>query len=62
MPDVNGGYRRDTECEDVAPNGPKVQTYLVRDVVGSDVAAPLVPLPLPFPVGPPPSEPPLSLR
>ena len=33
MPDVNGGYRRDTECEDVLPNGPRVQTYLVRDVV-----------------------------
>ena len=33
MPDVNGGYRRDTECEDILPNGPNVQTYLVRDVV-----------------------------
>jgi enterochelin esterase-like enzyme len=33
LPDVNGGYRRDTECEDVA-GGPKTQTYLVRDVVG----------------------------
>src|SRR5882724_5644376 len=33
MPDVNGGYRRDTECEDVA-GGPRTQTYLVTDVVG----------------------------
>ena len=33
MPDVNGGYRRDTECEDVRPAGPNVQTYLVKDVV-----------------------------
>src|SRR5438067_1466613 len=33
MPDVNGGYRRDSECEDVLPNGPRTQTYLVRDVV-----------------------------
>jgi enterochelin esterase-like enzyme len=33
MPDVNGGYRRDSECEDILPNGPKTQTYLVRDVV-----------------------------
>ena len=32
LPDVNGGYRRDTECEDIT-GGPKVQTYLVRDVV-----------------------------
>ncbi|MDQ1567350.1 MAG: hypothetical protein QOF96_2230 [Actinomycetota bacterium] len=32
MPDLNGGYRRDTECEDVA-GGPLVQTYLVDDVV-----------------------------
>jgi enterochelin esterase-like enzyme len=32
MPDVNGGYKRDTECEDI-PNGPQVQTYLTRDVV-----------------------------
>jgi hypothetical protein len=32
LPDVNGGYRRDTECEDI-PGGPHVQTYLVRDVV-----------------------------
>ena len=32
MPDVNGGYRRDTECEDI-PDGPKTQTYLVKDVV-----------------------------
>ncbi|HLJ08785.1 MAG TPA: alpha/beta hydrolase-fold protein [Acidimicrobiia bacterium] len=33
LPDVNGGYRRDTECEDIA-GGPLTQTYLVRDVVG----------------------------
>jgi enterochelin esterase-like enzyme len=33
MPDVNGGYRRDTECEDI-PGGPKTQTYLVHDLVG----------------------------
>jgi enterochelin esterase-like enzyme len=32
MPDINGGYRRDTECEDI-PGGPLTQTYLVRDVV-----------------------------
>lgn len=32
MPDVNGGYRRDTECEDI-PGGPRTQTYLVTDVV-----------------------------
>ena len=32
LPDVNGGYRRDTECEDI-PGGPHAQTYLVRDVV-----------------------------
>jgi enterochelin esterase-like enzyme len=32
LPDINGGYRRDTECEDI-PNGPHVQTYLVHDVV-----------------------------
>lgn len=31
MPDVNGGYARDTECEDI-PNGPQVQTYLTYDV------------------------------
>jgi len=33
LPDVNGGYFRDVECEDV-PRGPKAQTYLVTDVVG----------------------------
>jgi len=33
LPDVNGGYFRDVECEDVA-HGPKAQTYLVSDVVG----------------------------
>ena len=33
LPDVNGGYFRDVECEDV-PHGPKAQTYLVTDVVG----------------------------
>lgn len=33
LPDVNGGYRRDVECQDVA-NGPKAQTYVVTDVVG----------------------------
>jgi enterochelin esterase-like enzyme len=32
LPDVNGGYGRDTECEDI-PNGPQVQTYLTVDVV-----------------------------
>ena len=32
LPDVNGGYRRDTECEDV-PGGPRTQTYLASDVV-----------------------------
>jgi enterochelin esterase-like enzyme len=32
MPDVNGGYRRDTECQDI-PGGPRTQTYLVSDVV-----------------------------
>ncbi|HEV8627363.1 MAG TPA: alpha/beta hydrolase-fold protein [Acidimicrobiia bacterium] len=32
MPDVNGGYSRDTECEDI-PGGPRTQTYLVTDVV-----------------------------
>jgi S-formylglutathione hydrolase FrmB len=32
MPDLNGGYGRDTECEDI-PGGPKVQTYLTVDVV-----------------------------
>jgi enterochelin esterase-like enzyme len=33
LPDVNGGYRRDVECQDVA-GGPMAQTYLVKDVVG----------------------------
>jgi enterochelin esterase-like enzyme len=33
MPDVNGGYRRDLECQDV-PNGPQDETYLANDVVG----------------------------
>ncbi|HZQ26959.1 MAG TPA: alpha/beta hydrolase-fold protein [Acidimicrobiales bacterium] len=32
LPDVNGGYRRDVECNDVV-NGPQAQTYLVTDVV-----------------------------
>jgi enterochelin esterase-like enzyme len=32
LPDLNGGYGRDTECEDI-PNGPQVQTYLTVDVV-----------------------------
>jgi enterochelin esterase-like enzyme len=32
MPDVNGGYRRDLECQDV-PGGPQDETYLVKDVV-----------------------------
>jgi enterochelin esterase-like enzyme len=32
LPDVNGGYGRDVECEDI-PNGPQAQTYLVTDVV-----------------------------
>jgi S-formylglutathione hydrolase FrmB len=31
MPDVNGGYGRDTECQDI-PGGPQVQTYLTYDV------------------------------
>lgn len=31
MPDVNGGYSRDTECQDI-PGGPQVQTYLTYDV------------------------------
>lgn len=33
LPDVNGGYGRDVECEDVV-GGPHAQTYLVTDVVG----------------------------
>jgi enterochelin esterase-like enzyme len=33
LPDVNGGYFRDVECEDV-PRGPKAQTYLATDMVG----------------------------
>jgi len=32
LPDVNGGYRRDVECQDV-PGGPQAQTYVVEDVV-----------------------------
>ncbi|MCU1350884.1 MAG: esterase [Acidimicrobiales bacterium] len=32
MPDANGGYRRDLECQDVL-GGPKDQTYLAKDVV-----------------------------
>jgi enterochelin esterase-like enzyme len=32
MPDANGGFRRDTECQDI-PGGPRTQTYLVTDVV-----------------------------
>jgi enterochelin esterase-like enzyme len=32
MPDVNGGYRRDLECQDI-PGGPQDETYLVKDVV-----------------------------
>jgi S-formylglutathione hydrolase FrmB len=31
LPDVNGGYGRDTECQDI-PGGPQVQTYLTMDV------------------------------
>ncbi len=31
LPDVNGGYKRDTECQDI-PGGPLVQTYLSIDV------------------------------
>jgi enterochelin esterase-like enzyme len=31
LPDVNGGYARDTECQDI-PGGPFVQTYLTTDV------------------------------
>jgi S-formylglutathione hydrolase FrmB len=31
LPDVNGGYGRDTECQDI-PGGPQVQTYLTADV------------------------------
>jgi enterochelin esterase-like enzyme len=34
LPDVNGGYRRDTECQDIV-GGPQVQTYLTYDVTGS---------------------------
>jgi S-formylglutathione hydrolase FrmB len=33
LPDVNGGYRRDTECQDIV-GGPQVQTYLTYDVTG----------------------------
>lgn len=32
LPDVNGGYGRDVECQDVV-GGPQAQTYLVHDVV-----------------------------
>ncbi|MHB8670865.1 MAG: alpha/beta hydrolase [Acidimicrobiales bacterium] len=32
MPDLNGGYLRDLECEDVV-NGPQDQTYVATDVV-----------------------------
>ena len=31
LPDVNGGYRHDTECQDIV-GGPQVQTYLTTDV------------------------------
>jgi len=31
LPDVNGGYHHDTECQDVV-GGPQVQTYLTYDV------------------------------
>lgn len=31
LPDVNGGYGRDTECQDIV-HGPQVQTYLTFDV------------------------------
>jgi S-formylglutathione hydrolase FrmB len=31
LPDVNGGYARDTECQDI-PGGPQTQTYLTTDV------------------------------
>jgi enterochelin esterase-like enzyme len=34
LPDYNGGYGRDAECEDVV-RGPQVQTYLTVDVVGA---------------------------
>jgi len=33
LPDVNGGYTRDTECQDIV-GGPQVQTYLTDDVTG----------------------------
>ncbi|HVW32142.1 MAG TPA: alpha/beta hydrolase-fold protein, partial [Acidimicrobiia bacterium] len=32
MPDLNGGFRHDAECEDI-PNGPRVQTYVTTDIV-----------------------------
>jgi enterochelin esterase-like enzyme len=32
LPDVNGGYLRDVECQDI-PNGMQAETYVVRDVV-----------------------------
>jgi enterochelin esterase-like enzyme len=34
LPDVNGGYRHDTECQDVV-GGAQVQTYLTYDVTAS---------------------------
>jgi enterochelin esterase-like enzyme len=33
LPDVNGGYAHDTECQDIV-QGPQVQTYLTDDVTG----------------------------
>ncbi len=33
LPDVNGGYTRDTECQNIV-GGPQVQTYLTYDVTG----------------------------
>jgi enterochelin esterase-like enzyme len=33
LPDFNGGYTRDTECQDIV-RGPQVQTYLTDDVTG----------------------------
>ncbi len=32
LPDVNGGYARDTECQNVV-GGPQTETYLVSDIV-----------------------------
>ncbi len=34
LPDVNGGYSRDTECQDIV-GGAQVQTYLAYDVTAS---------------------------